>query len=252
MGEESHGRPKPMAQIGGRPMLWHILQRFSLFGHGEFVVALGHQSHVIKDYFVHYHLHHSSLTVDLRDGSVIVEDEQPAWRVRLVETGLDTQTGGRLKRVAPWLRKGEVFFLAYADCLSDVDLDQMLRFHRSHGRLGTMMVVAVPERYGRVTWEGDRVAGFSEKPAGGDGWINGGCFVLDPRVLEYVDGDCCAWEREPLERLAAEGELMGYLHEGFWAGVDTPAERAALDALCTEGRAPWLPQRTYAAAADRR
>ncbi len=252
MGGEAALRPKPMVSVGGRPLIWHVMQRFAGFGHRDFVVALGHQGQVIADYFVHHHLQEADLLVDMASGVVSIGSPCPDWRVRLIRTGSEAMTGGRLRRLAPWLSAGGPFFLSYADVVSDVDLDRMLAFHRAHGRLATMLVVRLPERFGRVRWEGDRVADFREKPADGDGWINGGCFVLEPAVLDRIAGDSVVWEQGPLQALSAEGELMGYRHEGFWAGIDTPAERAALEARYLEGDAPWTEVRLHATAPDGR
>lgn len=252
MGGDAVGRPKPMVLAGGRPLIWHVMQRFALFGHRDFVVALGHQGQVIADYFVHYHLQDADLTVDLASATVTVASPGPDWRLHLIRTGAASMTGGRLKRLAPWLAGGGSFFLSYANVVSDADLDAMLAFHRAHGRLATMLVVRLPERFGRVRWEGERVADFREKPADGDGWINGGCFVLEPGVLSLIDGDETVWEQGPLQRLSAQGQLMGYRHEGFWAGIDTPAERAALEETFLKGDAPWTKAKQHAAAAHGR
>lgn len=250
MGGEAASRPKPMVLVGGRPLIWHVMQRFAGFGHRDFLVALGHQGQVIADYFVHHHLQEADLLVDLASGAVTIESPRPDWRVRPIRTGAEAMTGGRLRRLGPWLQGGGTFFLSYADVVSDVDLDRMLAFHRAHGRLATMLVVRLPERFGRVGWEGDRVADFREKPADGDGWINGGCFLLEPQLLDRIEGDQTIWEQGPLQALSAEGELMGYRHEGFWAGIDTPAERAALEARYLRGDAPWTEVSWHAPAAD--
>jgi glucose-1-phosphate cytidylyltransferase len=226
--EESHLRPKPMIEIGGRPILWHIMTLFSRHGFNEFVVCLGYKGYVIKEYFANYVLHNADLTVDLAAGSIEYHatNHEP-WKVTLVETGEETMTGGRLKRVQRYLSPGEPFFLTYGDGVSDVDLKALADFHKGHGKQATVTAVAPPGRFGAIEMEGSQVKGFVEKPPGDNGLINGGFFVLQPEVIGRVAGDATVWEREPLEGLAREGQLMAYRHDGFWAAMDTQ-------------KAPWL------------
>jgi glucose-1-phosphate cytidylyltransferase len=238
--EESHLRPKPMIEIGGRPILWHIMKLFSHAGFNEFIVCLGYRGYVIKEYFSNYVLHNADLTVDLAAGSVEYHatNHEP-WKVTLVDTGADTQTGGRLKRVASYLDPGEPFFFTYGDGVADVDLRALVDFHRSHGRQATVTAVAPPGRYGALALEGDRVDSFMEKPPGDNALINGGFFVLQPEVIGRVDGDAMPFEKEPLEGLASDGQLMAYHHLGFWKAMDTLRDKNELEALWASGRAPW-------------
>lgn len=238
--EESHLRPKPMIEIGGRPILWHIMKLFSQQGFNDFVVCLGYKGYVIKEYFSNYVLHNADLTVDLAQGSIEYHatNHEP-WRVTLVDTGADTMTGGRLKRVADYLEPGEPFFFTYGDGVSDVDLKALAAFHRGHGKQATVTAVAPPGRYGALALNGDRVDHFVEKPAGDDGLINGGFFVLQPGVIGRVAGDAMPFEAEPLEGLARDGELMAFHHEGFWKAMDTLRDKNDLEALWASGRAPW-------------
>jgi glucose-1-phosphate cytidylyltransferase len=238
--EESHLRPKPMIEIGGRPILWHIMKLFSHAGFNEFIVCLGYRGYVIKEYFSNYVLHNADLTVDLAAGSVEYHatNHEP-WKVTLVDTGADTQTGGRLKRVASYLDPGQPFFFTYGDGVADVDLRALVDFHRSHGRQATVTAVAPPGRYGALALEGDRVDSFMEKPPGDNALINGGFFVLQPEVIGRVDGDAMPFEKEPLEGLASDGQLMAYHHLGFWKAMDTLRDKNELEALWASGRAPW-------------
>ncbi len=240
--EESHLRPKPMVEISGQPMLWHIMKGYAHFGLTEFVVCLGYRGYMIKEYFANYVMHRSDITVDLGENAITYHD-RPAepWRVTLVDTGADTMTGGRLKRVAPHLADGESFCMTYGDGVADLDISALLAFHRDHGMEATVTVVRPPGRFGATHLVGDRVERFAEKPAGGEeGFINGGFFVLEHRALERIDkGDATVWERGPLEGLARENQLAAYRHEGFWQPMDTLREREELERLWAEGRAPW-------------
>jgi glucose-1-phosphate cytidylyltransferase len=232
-------RPKPMVEIGGRPILWHIMKLYAHFGITDFVICLGYKGFVIKEYFANYLLHSADVTFDLAQGSIDFHHKRAEpWRVTLVDTGEETMTGGRLKRVRPFLGD-ETFCMTYGDGVGDVDVAAALAFHRAHGRLATMTAVRPPGRFGALQLAGDTVTAFTEKPVGDGGWINGGFFVLEPRTLELVAGDDTVWEREPLERLAADGELRAFTHEGFWQPMDTPRERDLLDGLWQTGRAPW-------------
>ncbi len=239
LSEETEVKPKPMVEIGGRPILWHIMQRYAAYGFDEFVIALGYKSEIIKRYFVDYLDIHGSLTISLKDGMKARHGDHPdGWTVHLVETGLHTRTGGRLKRLQGMLGAG-TFMMTYGDGVADIDLGKLLRFHREHGRLATVTAVHPPARFGRLEFEGDQVVGFTEKPQLSEGWINGGFFVLEPGVLRYVEGDDTTWEREPLEQLARDGELMAYKHEKFWQCMDTLREKRFLESLWGSGQAPW-------------
>lgn len=237
--EETAVRPKPMVEIGGRPLLWHIMQIYAAYGHTEFFIALGYKGEVIKQYFLTYYLYHHSFRIDLATGRVQVYNGTPEnWTVHLIDTGLETQTGGRLKRLAPFLGR-ETFLMTYGDGVADVDLDALVAFHRRHGRLATVTAVRPPARFGGLTFDGDRVVRFVEKSSLGEGWINGGFFVLEPGVLDYIAGDVTPFEGEPLERLAADGELMAYRHQGFWQCMDTLRDVRLLESLWQSGEAPW-------------
>ncbi|MCR5876626.1 glucose-1-phosphate cytidylyltransferase [Phenylobacterium sp. J426] len=238
--EESHLKPKPMIEIGGRPILWHIMKLYSAAGFNDFVVCLGYKGYVIKEYFANYVLHSADLTVDLDRGSIEYHatNHEP-WRVTLVETGAETMTGGRLKRVAKYLDPGEPFFFTYGDGVSDVDPRALADFHRSHGKAATITAVAPPGRYGALELSEGRVQRFTEKPPGDNGLINGGFFVLQPEVIDRIDGDATSWEAAPLEGLARDGELMAYRHDGFWAAMDTLRDKNHLEALWASGEAPW-------------
>jgi glucose-1-phosphate cytidylyltransferase len=238
--EESHLRPKPMIEIGGRPILWHIMSLFSKHGFDDFIVCLGYKGYMIKEYFANYVLHNADLTVDLARGAIEYhQTKHEPWRVTLVDTGPDTMTGGRLKRVAPYLEPAESFFFTYGDGLADVDLSGLAAFHRAHGREGTVTAVAPPGRYGAIETDGPEVKRFVEKPPGDNALINGGFFVLSPKVLERIEGDATPFEAAPLEGLARDRELMAYRHEGFWAAMDTMRDKNHLEALWASGDAPW-------------
>lgn len=239
LAEETEIKPKPMVEIGGRPILWHIMRHYAHYGFKDFVIALGYKGEVIKRYMLDYCSLHSNLTVNLRTGEVRREGNfTPDWTVELIDTGIRTQTGGRIKRLQPYLGN-ETFMLTWGDGVSDVDLRRLLEFHRRHGKLATLTAVRPPARYGHLKFDGDRVAEFTEKPQIGEGWINGAFFVLEPGIFDYIDGDDTVWEREPLERLAADGQLMAYKHESFWQCMDTLREKYILQQLWDSGRAPW-------------
>ena len=239
LAEETQLRPKPMVEIGGQPILWHIMMGYARHGFSDFVVCLGYKGYVIKEFFANFILHRSDLTVDLATGTIthVRGDGVPDWRVTLVETGADTQTGGRLKRVAHLLDPGEPFCMTYGDGVSDVDIRALVAFHRSQGVKATLTAVRPPGRFGATVLEDDRVTRFEEKPAGG--WINGGFFVLEPSVLDLLGGDDTVWEGEPLGTLAADGELAAFRHEGFWQPMDTLRDRAYLEGLWASGSPPW-------------
>jgi glucose-1-phosphate cytidylyltransferase len=239
LAEETEIKPKPMVEIGGKPILWHIMRHYAHYGHKEFVIALGYKGEIIKRYIVDYCSLYSNLTVNLKNGEVKVHDgPTPDWVVELVDTGMPTQTGGRIKRLGPHLGN-QTFMLTWGDGVSDVDLDALLAFHRSHGKLATVTAVRPPARYGYMQFDGDQVAEFTEKPQIGEGWINGAFFVLEPGVLDYIDGDDTVWEREPMERLARDGQLMAYRHRSFWQCMDTLREKHILESLWQSGQAPW-------------
>ena len=239
LSEETQVKPKPMVEIGGRPILWHIMMHYAHYGFKEFVIALGYKGEVIKKYMVDYCSLNSDLTVNLQTGKVKIHDAyRTDWTVELVDTGMPTLTGGRIKRLAPYLGDG-TFMLTWGDGVSDVNLDDLLAFHRSHGKLATMTAVHPPARFGHIEMRGDQVTEFSEKPQTSAGWINGAFFVLEPGVFDYIDGDHTQWEREPLERLAKDGQLMAYRHTSFWQCMDTLRDKVLLEELWQSGDAPW-------------
>jgi glucose-1-phosphate cytidylyltransferase len=239
LSEETSVKPKPMVAIGGHPMIWHIMKTYAHFGFSEFVLALGYRGDVVKDYFLDYRPLSSDLTINLGTGDLVIhEKERSDWVVHLVDTGLDTATGGRIKRLSKWLGD-ERFMLTYGDGVADIDLAKLLEFHIAHKKLATITAVRPPSRFGGLEFDGPRVRRFSEKPQIGEGWINGGFFVLEPQVLEYIAGDHTAWESEPLERLAGEGQLVAYKHDSFWQPMDTLREVRILENLWNSGKPPW-------------
>jgi glucose-1-phosphate cytidylyltransferase len=241
LAEETDVRPKPMIEIGGRPMLWHIMKIYASRGYNEFVIALGYKGDVIKSYFLDYHRLQRDVSVHLATGAVDVhagDGEREDWLVHLADTGVATDTGGRLRRLAPRIGK-ETFMMTYGDGVADIEIDRLVAFHRQHGRLATVTAVRPPSRFGGLTAKNDAVESFSEKPQIKAGWINGGFFVLEPRVLDYIAGDDTKFEREPLETLAREGELMMYRHEGFWQCMDTVRDLRQLHRMWDSGQAPW-------------
>ena len=239
--EETALKPKPMVEIGGKPVLWHIMKIYSAHGVNEFVICCGFRSYVIKEYFANYFLHMSDVTFDMLDNRMEVHQRHAEpWRVTLVETGERTLTGGRLKRVAPYIAGEEAFCFTYGDGVADIDVAAQLAFHRAHGKLATVTAVQPPGRYGALDFAaGDSVRGFIEKPKGEGGWINGGFFVLSPKVIDYIDGDETSWEDTPMTRIATAGELTAYRHVGFWHPMDTLRDKNHLEDLWAEGRAPW-------------
>ena len=239
LAEETDVRPKPMVEIGARPLLWHILKHYDRFGFREFFVALGYRGEVVKRFFLDQSTLSGSLTIDLRSGEVDRhEGRKEHWKVHLIDTGLATMTGGRVKRLEPWLADG-TFMLTYGDGVSDVDLQALLDFHRRHGRLATVTAVRPPARFGGLVFDGDRVIDFTEKPQIGEGWINGGYMVFEPGVFKYLLGDSTVLEAHVLEALAREGELMAYRHENFWQCMDTLRDKRYLEGLWDRGEAPW-------------
>jgi glucose-1-phosphate cytidylyltransferase len=241
LSEETTARPKPMVEIGDRPILWHIMRTYAAHGVDEFIVCLGYKGYVIKEYFANYVLHRSDVTVDLGARSVEFHHAPvEPWRVTLVDTGADTMTGGRIKRVLPYLGDDETFLLTYGDGVADLDVSAVIDHHVRSGRLATLTAVQPPARFGSVELDGDRVARFSEKAPGDGAWINGGYFVLSREIGRYIDGDDTVWEQEPLERLAADGQLGAYCHTGFWQPMDTLRDKLMLESLWESGDAPWV------------
>ena len=237
--EETETKPKPMIEIGAKPLLWHIMKIYSAQGIDEFVVCLGYRGYVIKEYFANYYLHMGDVTFDMKDNRMEVHQSgAEPWKVTLIDTGADTMTGGRLKRVLPYV-DGEEFCFTYGDGVADLDLPALIDFHRSHGRLATVTAVQPSGRFGALDIEGDLIRHFEEKPKGDGGWINGGFFVLSPQVGDYIDGDAAVWEREPLQRLAQDDQLAVYRHRGFWYAVDTVRDMRRLQELWDSGAAPW-------------
>ena len=241
LSEETAQKPKPLVEIGGKPVIWHVMKHYDAYGMNEFAIALGYKKEAVIRYFLDLHALNRNLTVRTRDGSVSFHNENTDldWTIHLVDTGPDTSTGGRIKRLRPYLGGG-TFMLTWCDGISDVNLAELLAFHRAHGKLATMTVVRAPSRFGFVEMGGDRnVRRFTEKPEHGDGWINGAFFVLEPAIFDYIAGDETMWEREPLEKLAADGELVGFQHSSFWQCMDTLREKTLLEEMWSNGRAPW-------------
>ena len=237
--EETHLKPKPMVEIGGKPILWHIMKSYSSHGINDFVICCGYKGYVIKEYFANYFMHMSDVTFDMANNKMEVHHATAEhWRVTLIDTGEDTMTGGRLKRVAAYVGDGD-FCFTYGDGVSNVDIGQLIKFHKTKGTLATVTSVQPPGRFGSLDIEQDKITGFREKPLGEGGWINGGFFVLSPRVIDYIDGDNTVWERHPLERLAKDGQLSAYKHEGFWQPMDTLRDMVLLEELWTGRKAPW-------------
>jgi glucose-1-phosphate cytidylyltransferase len=237
--EETSIKPKPMIEIGDMPILWHIMKIYSSHGINDFVICLGYKSYVIKEYFANYFLHSSDVTFDMRSNTMEVhhKDVEP-WRVTLIDTGVSTMIGGRIKRIINYVG-GEDFCLTYGDGVSDVNISELIAFHKNEGRLATVTGVQPPGRFGAIEFDGNQVTGFREKPQGDGGWINGGFFVLSPKVVDYIEGDQTVWEQEPMENLAAEGQLSLYIHRGFWHPMDTLRDKRYLESLWSSNKAPW-------------
>jgi len=239
LSEETEAKPKPMVEIGGHPILWHIMKHYAHYGLKEFYLALGYRSEVVKRFFMDYHSLSGNISIDLRSGNVDMhERECEDWIIHLKNTGLATNTGGRVKRLEPYLKDG-AFVMTYGDGVSDVNMEELLKFHRGHGRLATVTAVRPPARFGGLVFEGDIVVEFTEKPQIGEGWINGGFFVFEPEILKYLDGDDSSLEIDALERVAADRQLAAYRHEGFWQCMDTLRDKRLLEHLWHEGQAPW-------------
>lgn len=238
--EETHLKPKPMIEVGGRPILWHIMKVYASHGINDFIICCGYKGYIIKEYFANYFLHMSDVTFDMSSNRMEVHQKKAEpWRVTLVDTGEETLTGGRLRRVAEYLRDEELFCFTYGDGVADIDVTAQLAFHRAHGKLATVTAVQPPGRYGALVRDGDAVTGFQEKPPGDGAWINGGFFMLHPRVIDYIAGDASSWEGTPLESLAREGQLAAFEHHGFWQPMDTLRDKNQLEGLWASGAAPW-------------
>jgi len=238
--EETHLRPKPMIEIGGHPILWHIMKIYSAHGVNDFVICCGYKGYLIKEYFANYFLHTSDVTFDIANNRMKVHQmKAEPWRVTLVDTGEESLTGGRLKRVADYIRNEDAFCFTYGDGVADLNIRASMNFHKNHGKLATVTAVVPPGRYGALTCTGDQVKGFSEKPRGDGGMINGGFFVLSPKVLDLIEGDLTSWEGAPMTSLADTGELMAFEHHGFWQPMDTLREKNLLEELWASGKAPW-------------
>ncbi len=238
--EETHLKPKPMIEIGGRPILWHIMKIYSKHGVNEFIICCGYKGYIIKEYFSNYFLHMSDVTFDMKNNKMEVHHQHAEpWKVTLVDTGEETLTGGRLKRVSKYLENEEAFCFTYGDGVSDINITEQIAFHKAHKKWATVTAVQPPGRYGSLQLEGESVAGFVEKPRGDGGSINGGFFVLSPKCLQFIDGDQTSWESSPLNQLASEGQLMAYHHTGFWQPMDTLRDKNNLEDLWASGKAPW-------------
>jgi glucose-1-phosphate cytidylyltransferase len=240
LSEETATRPKPMVEIGGKPILWHIMKMYSHHGICDFIICCGYKGYVIKEYFANYFLHMSDVTFDMRTNSIQVHERRAEpWTVTLVDTGEDSMTGGRLARVADYVKDEEAFCFTYGDGVGDIDITATIAFHRQHGKLATLTATCPPGRFGALDIQDCQVLSFKEKPKGDGALINGGFFVLSPKVLKYINGDATTWEKEPLMRLAENGELMAYEHRGFWLPMDTLRDKQLLEELWTSGKAPW-------------
>jgi len=237
--EESYLKPKPMIEIGGKPILWHIMKNYSAYGNNDFIICCGYKGYVIKEYFANYFLHMSDVTIDMQENSMEVHRKKAEpWKVTLIDTGDKTMTGGRLKRIAPYL-DDEPFCFTYGDGVSDVNISELVEFHAKQKRLATLTAVQPPGRFGALNIHGDEIRSFEEKPEGDGAWVNGGFFVLSPEVIDYIDGDDCTWEQEPLQKLAADGQLSAFHHQGFWQPMDTLRDKEHLEQLWQSGKAPW-------------
>ncbi len=240
LSEETVLRPKPMVEVGGKPILWHIMNIYSTHGVNEFIIALGYKGEIIKEYFLNFYAVNNDISVDLASGETTIHDgNQPKWKVHLVDTGLYTQTAGRLKRLQQWLEKDDTFMFTYGDGVADININALLQFHKAHGKLATVTTVRSPARFGRIGFDGEQVTEFYEKPQRSEGWISGGYFVLNRKVMDYIEADETMWERDPVERLAHDGQLMGYRHYGFWSCMDTLREKNILEDLWSSGKPPW-------------
>lgn len=240
LSEETTVKPKPMIEVGGKPVLWHILKSYSAHGINDFVICCGYRGYVIKEFFANYFLHTSDVTFDLQKNSMEVHERfAEPWKVTLVDTGADTLTGGRLKRVRRYVENDEAFCFTYGDGVSDLNIAASIAFHKAHGKLATMTAVQPPGRFGAIDIAGQSITSFKEKPQGDGAWVNGGYFVLSPKVIDYITDDSTTWEKEPMERLAAEGQIDAFRHDGFWQPMDTLRDKMHLEDLWHSGKAPW-------------
>jgi glucose-1-phosphate cytidylyltransferase len=240
LSEETTLRPKPMVEIGGKPMLWHIMNICAHYGIKEFIIALGYKGECIKEYFLNFYAINNNITIDLSSGETTIHDgKQPNWKIHLIDTGLNTKTGGRLKRLENLIEENETFMFTYGDGVTDLNIHELINFHRSHGRLATVTTVRSPARFGRISFEGDHVKQFYEKSREAEGWINGGFFVLNKKAIDYIENDESVWEQEPIKNLSMEGQLMGFKHDGFWSCMDTLKEKNMLEELWKLEKAPW-------------
>lgn len=240
LSEETSIKPKPMVEIGGKPILWHIMKNYSSHGINEFIICCGYKGYVIKEYFANYFLHTSDVTFDMQNNQMEVHARSAEpWKVTLVDTGDDTLTGGRLKRVKSYLQDEELFCFTYGDGVSDVDIGATIEFHKAHGKLATLTATQPPGRFGALNLDGQQISSFQEKPQGDGAWINGGFFVLNPKVIDYIDGDKTTWEKQPMERLALDGQIDAFFHNGFWQPMDTLRDKQHLEELWQTGTAPW-------------
>ena len=240
LSEETILKPKPMVEIGDKPLLWHIMKSYSAHGVHDFVICCGYKGYIIKEYFANYFLHSSDVTFDIQNNEmeVHVRNSEP-WRVTLVDTGDETLTGGRLKRVKQYIKDEESFCFTYGDGVSDVNISELIEFHKSHNKLATLTATQPPGRFGALDLDGNKINSFQEKPQGDGAWVNGGFFVLSPKVIDYIEGDSIMWERKPMEILAKEGQLLAFLHHGFWQPMDTLRDKVLLEELWQSGKAPW-------------
>lgn len=239
LAEETHSIPKPMVEIGGKPILWHIMKIYSTYGFNDFVICLGYKGYVIKEYFANYFLHNSDVTIDIKNNNMEIHNNySEPWKVTLVDTGLNTMTGGRIKRVAKYL-DDETFMLTYGDGVGNVNIKELVEFHKKHGKLATVTATQPEGRFGALKLEDNKVTSFAEKMDNKNSWINGGFFVLEPKVIDYINDDTTIWEREPLEKLSKDGELMAYFHHGFWKPMDKLKDKMDLEKMWSSGNAPW-------------
>ena len=240
LSEETTIRPKPMVEIGGKPILWHVMNIYAAHGINEFIIALGYKGEYIKEYFLNFYSINNDISIDLSTGEKTIYDgKQPKWKVHLIDTGLNTKTGGRLKRLSSWIDEDETFMFTYGDGVADIDVKELLAFHKSHGKLATVTTVRSPARFGRISFVGDEIRQFYEKSQEAEGWINGGFFVLHKKAIDYITDDASIWERNPIKGLTRDGQLMGYKHPGFWSCMDTLKEKNILEDLWKTGKAPW-------------
>jgi glucose-1-phosphate cytidylyltransferase len=240
LSEETVLKPKPMVEIGDKPILWHIMKIYSAHGINDFIICCGYKGYIIKEYFSNYFLHTSDVTIDMQNNEMEIHSRKTEpWKVTLVDTGEDTLTGGRLKRIGSYIKNEEMFCFTYGDGVSDINIRALIEFHKSHGQLATLTATQPPGRFGALSHDGIRVKSFMEKPQEDGGWINGGFFVLSPKVLDYIEGDDTVWEKQPMEQLAEEGQLNAYFHDGFWQMMDTVRDKNHLEELWQPGDAPW-------------